>query len=44
MPHYSAPNRSARSRQAFTMHFADASSRWSPENWLQRPTLGDFEV
>lgn len=44
MPHYSSQNRSDRSRQAFTLHFADASARWSERNWLQRPTLGAFEV
>jgi phytanoyl-CoA hydroxylase len=44
LPHYSAPNRSDRSRQAFTMHFAEASSDWSDKNWLQRPTLGRFRV
>jgi phytanoyl-CoA hydroxylase len=40
LPHYSSPNRSERSRQAFTMHFAEAASRWSADNWLQRPNLG----
>jgi phytanoyl-CoA hydroxylase len=44
MPHYSAQNRSGRSRQAFTLHFADAGARWSERNWLQRPRLGAFEV
>jgi hypothetical protein len=24
------------------MHFAEAASRWSAENWLQRPSLGPF--
>jgi phytanoyl-CoA hydroxylase len=42
LPHYSSPNRSERSRQAFTMHFAEAASRWSADNWLQRPNLGPF--
>jgi phytanoyl-CoA hydroxylase len=42
LPHYSSRNRSAESRQAFTMHFAEAASRWSPDNWLQRPGLGPF--
>ena len=37
LPHYSAPNRSAVSRQAYTLHTVDARSRWSPTNWLQRP-------
>lgn len=44
MPHYSSQNRSERSRQAFTMHFAEGSSTWSEKNWLQRPTLGPFPV
>jgi phytanoyl-CoA hydroxylase len=42
MPHYSSPNRSEKSRHAFTMHFAESSSRWLPENWLQRPRLDPF--
>jgi phytanoyl-CoA hydroxylase len=42
LPHYSSPNRSERSRQAFTMHFAEAASAWSADNWLQRPRLGPF--
>ncbi len=36
LPHYSAPNRSPRSRMAFTLHVTDASSAYSPRNWLQR--------
>ncbi len=44
LPHYSAPNRSDVSREAFTMHFAEASSEWSERNWLQRPTLQPFHV
>lgn len=44
MPHYSSPNRSNHSRQAFTMHFAESSSHWSELNWLQRPELGNFEI
>jgi phytanoyl-CoA hydroxylase len=42
MPHYSSQNRSDRSRQAFTMHFTEAGTPWSPRNWLQRPTLPPF--
>jgi phytanoyl-CoA hydroxylase len=42
LPHYSSQNRSEQSRQAFTMHFAEAASAWSPANWLQRPNLGPF--
>jgi len=36
LPHYSAPNRSASSRHAYTLHFVDARARYSPGNWLQR--------
>ncbi len=36
LPHYSAPNRSPASRQAYTLHVTDASSVYSPWNWLQR--------
>jgi phytanoyl-CoA hydroxylase len=36
LPHYSAPNRSDRSRHAYTLHFVDARARYSPANWLQR--------
>ncbi|HEY1090333.1 MAG TPA: phytanoyl-CoA dioxygenase family protein [Burkholderiaceae bacterium] len=36
LPHYSAPNRSAVSRHAYTLHATDAASRYSPRNWLQR--------
>jgi phytanoyl-CoA hydroxylase len=42
MPHYSSPNRSEHSRQAFTMHFAESSSHWSELNWLQRHSLLAF--
>ena len=44
LPHASEPNRSERSRHAFTMHVADRSARWAACNWLQRPDLGDFEL
>jgi phytanoyl-CoA hydroxylase len=36
VPHYSAPNRSAASRHAYTLHVVDARARYSPWNWLQR--------
>ena len=39
LPHYSAPNRSAHSRHAYTLHATDGSSVYSPANWLQRTTL-----
>jgi phytanoyl-CoA hydroxylase len=44
LPHYSSQNRSEYSRQAFSMHFAEAASAWSPSNWLQRPTLAPFRL
>ena len=42
MPHYSSQNRSDFSRHAFTLHVAEQAARWSRNNWLQRPTLGNF--
>jgi phytanoyl-CoA hydroxylase len=36
LPHASAPNRSARSRLAYTLHVVDGGAAWSPLNWLQR--------
>ena len=36
LPHYSAPNRSPRSRHAYTLHAVDASSAWASDNWLRR--------
>jgi phytanoyl-CoA hydroxylase len=36
LPHYSAPNRSPRSRHAYTLHAVDAGARYGAENWLQR--------
>ena len=44
MPHYSSRNHTQQSRQAFTMHFAEAGSTWSRHNWLQRPVLGPFPM
>ncbi len=44
MPHYSSENRSDFSRHAFTLHVAEKASRWSNSNWLQRRTLGGFEL
>ena len=35
LPHYSAANRSARSRLAYTLHMTDARAVYSPANWLQ---------
>lgn len=39
LPHYSATNRSDRSRHAFTLHAVDGTARYSPANWLQRKTI-----
>jgi phytanoyl-CoA hydroxylase len=36
LPHWSAPNRSQRSRHAFTLHVIDGAARYSADNWLQR--------
>lgn len=36
LPHYSGPNRSAKSRHAFTLHAVDGRARYAAENWLQR--------
>ena len=41
LPHYSAPNRSAVSRLAYTLHVTDGRSVYSPLNWLQRRSAGD---
>ncbi|HMB60144.1 MAG TPA: phytanoyl-CoA dioxygenase family protein [Xanthomonadales bacterium] len=44
MPHYSSQNHSQHSRQAFSMHFAEADSAWSESNWLQRCRLKPWMV
>jgi phytanoyl-CoA hydroxylase len=36
LPHCSGPNRSAQSRQAYTLHVIDARASYRPDNWLQR--------
>jgi phytanoyl-CoA hydroxylase len=36
LPHASAPNRSASSRHAYTLHVIDGRAGYSPDNWLQR--------
>ncbi len=38
-PHLSGPNRSARSRHAYTLHVIDKACRYPADNWLQRPDL-----
>lgn len=42
LPHWSAPNRSERSRHAYTLHVIDGSATYPADNWLQRP--GDFPL
>ena len=37
LPHWSAPNRSPRSRHAYTLHVIDGRARYLSDNWLQRP-------
>ncbi len=39
LPHWSAPNRSSRSRHAYTVHATDASATYAAHNWLQRKRL-----
>jgi phytanoyl-CoA hydroxylase len=36
LPHRSGPNRSPRSRQAYTLHVIDAHAAYRADNWLQR--------
>ncbi len=36
LPHYSAPNRSAISRHAYTLHVTDARCHYAESNWLRR--------
>ncbi len=46
LPHASAPNRSAMSRLAYSLHIVSGRAAWSPLNWLQRraddPARGFF--
>lgn len=39
LPHYSAPNRSPKSRQAYTLHVTDGVCEYAPTNWLQSREL-----
>ena len=39
LPHYSAPNRSDKSRQAYTLHVTDGRCHYAESNWLQTKTL-----
>jgi len=36
LPHLSGPNRSDRSRHAYTLHVIDGACRYPADNWLQR--------
>ena len=36
LPHYSPPNRSPKSRLAYTLHVTDGTAVYAAENWLQR--------
>ncbi|OGB04296.1 MAG: phytanoyl-CoA dioxygenase [Burkholderiales bacterium RIFCSPHIGHO2_12_FULL_69_20] len=36
LPHWSAPNRSDRSRHAYTLHATDGRAHYAAHNWLQR--------
>jgi len=39
LPHYSAPNRSDKSRQAFTLHVTDGRTKYASQNWLHAKAL-----
>jgi len=36
LPHWSAPNRSQKSRHAYALHIIDGETSYGDENWLQR--------
>jgi phytanoyl-CoA hydroxylase len=36
LPHWSGPNRSPRSRQAYSLHVIDGTATYPDDNWLQR--------
>jgi phytanoyl-CoA hydroxylase len=36
LPHYSSPNRSPRSRHAYTLHIIDGAADYPADNWLRR--------
>ena len=40
LPHYSLPNTSGRSRQAYAIHTIDKKANYPAENWLQRDMKG----
>ena len=37
LPHFSLPNSSGKSRQAYSIHTIDKHKNYPAENWLQRP-------
>lgn len=37
LPRWSGPNRSGRSRQAYSVHVVDGTAAWPADGWLQRP-------
>jgi len=39
LPHYSAPNRSPKSRQAYTLHVTNGCTEYASQNWLQSKKL-----
>ena len=39
LPHRSGPNRSDRSRHAYTLHVVERGAAYPADNWLQRPSL-----
>jgi phytanoyl-CoA hydroxylase len=39
LPHFSGANRSAKKRDAYSVHVIDGSAAYPSDNWLQRPTL-----
>jgi phytanoyl-CoA hydroxylase len=39
LPHRSGPNRSDRSRHAYTLHVIERAAEYPADNWLQRPDL-----
>lgn len=40
LPHYSLPNTSGRSRQAYAIHTVSSRANYPIGNWLQRNLLG----
>lgn len=40
LPHYSLPNTSGKSRQAYAIHTIDKKARYPEENWLRREMSG----